>query len=79
MVMFGPSFMLLPSIENVMFQESFCKKYEFVALSPSSLKIVLTLLTNVITIHLQNAIIEVRVLDFEKLVCGIFSRLRYRR
>lgn len=73
--MFIPSFILLPPIENAVFQKSFCKKYVFVSLIFSTLKIVFALQTKLITFHVKIDIIEVRVLKLKIPVREIFSRL----
>lgn len=69
--MFNPSFILLLLIENAIFQKNCYKRYAFVALSPSSFKMVFVLLTKIIAFYVQIAIIEVRVLGLEKSVQGI--------
>lgn len=66
--MFSPGLLLLPAIENAIFQEDFYEKYTFLTLDPDCFEIVIILLTKKIALHLQITIIEVRVLDPQRLV-----------
>lgn len=64
MVIFGPSLVVLLVIKNRVLQEGCYKKYAFMALSLSNLKIVSVLPTKIIIFCIQIAIIGVGVSDF---------------
>ena len=51
--------MLMPLIENAVFQKDRHKRYLFVAFGPGGLKMVFALLTEIIAFHMQIAIIEI--------------------
>lgn len=56
--------MLLPTMEDAVFQERSSKGYALMALGSGGLKVVLALLTEVITFHVRVAIIKIRVPGF---------------
>lgn len=73
--MFNQCFVLLPAIKDIIFQKDCHKKYAFLALTTSSFKIIFILLIKVVTFHIQLAVINFRVLRFEKPIQGIFLKL----
>ena len=56
--------MLLPTIKNAVIQEQSSKRYALMALGSSGLKVVLALLTEVVTFYVQVAIIKITVPGF---------------
>ena len=72
--MLGPDLVLLPAIENTVFQKGHRKRYAFVALSPTGLEMVFALLTEIITFHVQIAIIEIWVPSLERPILSILSK-----
>ncbi len=72
-VAFGPGLMLLPAMEDAVFQERRCKRYAFVALGLGGLKVILALLTKMIAFHVRVAIIEIRVPGLQRPIRDILS------
>ena len=65
--------MLLPALEDAVFQEERRKRYAFVAFGPVGLKVILALLTKMIAFHVRVAIMEIRVPDLQKSIRDILS------
>lgn len=63
LVAFSLGFILLLVIENAVFQKNYCK-LAFMTLAPSSFKMIFILLTKIIELYIQIAIIKVEVSDF---------------
>ena len=64
--MFNPVFILLLAIKDYIFEKKDYKRYTFMALYSSCLKIVLVLLIKVITLYIRVFIIQVQVFYLEK-------------
>ena len=60
--MFELGFILLPTIEDIIFQKQNIKRYALIIFGYSSLKIVFVLLTKVVIFYVQITIIKIRVL-----------------
>ena len=71
-VAFNLSFVLLPAEINPVLEEQRRKKDAFVASGPGCIKMILKLLTEVITIYMQALIVKVGILSFERIIaeCG---------
>ncbi len=65
--------MLLPAIEDAVFQEGRRKRYAFVAPGHGGLKVILTLMTKMIAFYMRVAIIEIRVPGLQKPILDILS------
>lgn len=64
--MLGPGLLLLPAIENTVFQKGCCKRYACVMLGPSCLEMVFALLIEIIAFYFQIVKIEIWVPSLEK-------------
>ncbi len=73
MVAIHPGLVLLPTIENTVFQESCYKKYAFVSLCSRSFKIVFISLTKVVVLDMRVIIVQVGILRFDRSI-RIISR-----
>lgn len=74
MITFGPGLVLLLTIKNTIFEKICRKRYAFMVLTLSGLKIILILLKEVTVFYVQNFIIKIRVLGFKKPIQSIFSK-----
>lgn len=63
-----PGLVLLPLIKNAVFQEAHSKKYAFVALDLGGFKIIFALLTKVVVLHVQIALVHIGHPMFERLM-----------
>lgn len=78
-IVFTPSFILLLTIEDTIFQKNCRKKYAFMCLRVGGLKVILALLTKIVVFFVRNAIIKVRVSVLDRSIWSVFLRFGWRR
>ncbi len=64
---------ILSLIYDLIFQESYSKRYAFVILGSGKLEIFLALQTKVIAFYVQITIVKIRVLKFKRIIGIIFG------
>lgn len=74
-LIFDLVFMQLPTKKDSILKKRGCKKYAFIVFNFSYFKIVLTLLTKVITFYIEVPIVQVWIFCFERPIQNIFLRL----
>lgn len=64
---FGPIFLLLPAIEDLVYENADCKKIIFLLIIANSVEMILTLFTKLVTFQVEVFIIKIRVLNLERI------------
>lgn len=72
MVALDKSLLLLPTIQDLVFQEIDSKKYTFMSLSFSNFKMVFTLLIETVIFYIQVTIVKIGILRLEQLIEIVF-------
>lgn len=67
-IAFNLNFMLLPVEVNFIIKEQGCKKDAFIICGTGCIKIILVLLTKIITLYMWAFIVQVKVFGFENVI-----------
>lgn len=73
MLILGYSFVSLPVVKNMIFEEKYCKKYAFTFLDSNSLNIIIKLLRKIVIFHMQITIIKIRIQRLERSIRVVFK------